>query len=186
MRTNFIIVLLCLVGLGYYAYKHIDWNAPKEKQISFVQVQGQTIALENVKAVQIPQQVYDSMADNPQWKEYLLGDKKRVLLVTWDGCPYERAFKRAVQKIFTFKNITNYYTSSIVNTGQSISVRCAGDLAQSCPMMWIMDHCVPGICIINPKTHEAIAAKSHNASQIAPLLSAYATWDDTPLFSTER
>lgn len=179
---KYLIVLgVCLLGMAYYGYKHIDWNPPKKKVITVVEVNGKTVPLGQVHAIQIPQEVYDSMADNPEWKGHLLGDKKRVLLITWDGCPYARAFKQALERAFTTKYIDNFYTQDIVVTGQTVWGSCQGPQQEICPKIWIMNHCMGGICIINPKTHEAIVDESQNAQQILPLLAAYAKWDTNPL-----
>ncbi len=172
---------LCLLGIGYYVYKQIDWNPPKTQTVSTVQINGKTLPISRVKVVQIPPEIYESMKDNPEWKEHLLGEQKRVLLITWDGCPYARAFKQALQKAFTIKNVSKFYTQDIVVTGQSVWANCQGPLKEHCPKVWIMEHCMGGICIINPKTHEAIVDESQNAQQILPLLAAYATWQEESL-----
>ena len=185
MKIDLIIFLVCLVGLGgylYYNYTHTAHpKAAKEQIISQVQVNGKIAKVNNVKVVEIPQETYDSMTNNPKWKEHLSGNKKRVLLVTWDGCPYNRAFKQALQKVFKFPKIGNFYIKDIILTGQEITVRCEGDLPWNCPMKWIMDHCANRICIINPKTHEAIIDGSSNTDQVLPILAAYAQWDAEPL-----
>lgn len=186
MKTNFIIFLLCLVGLIYYAYHtytHTDHRKDKGKTIFQIEINGKTAKVTGVKVVQIPQATYDSMADNSEWKDHLLGNKKRVLFVTWEGCPHNRAFKQSLQKVFNFPNISNFYTQDFVLTGQSVGVSCKGNFQQYCPKTWIMDHCTNRICIINPKTHEAIIDSSHDTEQALPLLAAYAQWDATPLLS---
>ena len=180
--TNLLVFLLALAGLGIYIYKHVDWNAPKKQRITSVEINGQTVPLHQVKIEQIPQAVYDSMKDNPHWSNHLTGNKKRVLLITWNGCPYARAYRQALDKVFKKGSpLQKQYVKDIEVTGQSVGGSCKGPLAASCPLMWIMDHCMGGICIINPQTHEAIVDESQNAQQILPLLTAYAAWTTEPL-----
>lgn len=181
---NLLIAVLAALGLGYYIYTHVDWNPPKSQRIWRVQVNGKQVFLSGVKAVQIPPAVYESMADNPKWKEHLLGKKKKVLLFTWDGCPYARAFKQSLEQIFRQKQFSQAFEKDIVVTGQSVGGSCRGPLAKDCPLIWLMDHCMDGICIINPQTKEAIEDHSKNARQVAALLTAYASWEQ-PLFAAE-
>ncbi len=186
MRTQWFylfLMILCAIGLGYYVCQHIDWNPPKSKTIFSVRIKDRAIPLRNVKAVQIPQIVYDSMAENSQWKEYLLGDKKRVLLFTWDGCPYARAFKQVLENAFQYPQINQAFTKDIVLTGQSTGGICHGKLANHCPLFWLLKHCFHGFCIINPVTKEAIEDHSKDPRQILPLLAAYASWDASPVLN---
>ncbi len=181
---NLLIAVLAALGLGYYIYTHVDWNPPKSQSIWQVQVNGKRVFLTSVKAVQIPPAVYESMADNPKWKEHLLGEKKKVLLFTWDGCPYERAFKHALEKVFQYRQISQAFEKDIVVTGQSVGGSCHGPLAKHCPLIWLIDHCMHGICIINPQTREVIEDHSKNARQVAALLMAYASWKE-PFFAED-
>ncbi len=183
---NLLIAGLACIALGYQVYTHMDWNALKSRRIFWVSVNGKNVPLHQVKVVQIPQTVYDSMAENPKWKEHLLGNKKRVLLLTWDGCPYARAFKQSLEQIFKQTAISRAYEKDIVVTGQSVEGFCKGDLAKHCPLMWILDHCMNGICIINPQTREAIEDHSKDARQVWALLTAYSSWDHTPLFEEKK
>ncbi len=200
---SFIVWLVCLIILvhgvrGCYL-KDKKWNDAQKwdvrtQAVDVLQVMGQTRRLSGVKAVQIPQNVYNSMERAPQWKEHLLGDKKRVLLMTWDGCPYARAFKNSLQEVFKDAQIQKAYTLDIQVTGQMVSCGSMilpdtekATLAElqavlQTPCRWIMDHCMAGICIINPRTHEAVVDSSQNAGQIVPLLVGYASWDKEPLF----
>lgn len=184
MKTSWFylfLMIVCAIGLGYYAYWHIDWNPPKSKAILSVRVNDRAVPLYRVKAVQIPQAVYDSMTENSQWKEYLLGKQKRVLLFTWDGCPYARAFKQTLENVFQYPQINQSFTKDIVLTGRSAGGTCRGELANHCPLFWLLKHCFRGFCIINPKTKEAIEDHSKDPRQIFPLLAAYSAWNETPL-----
>lgn len=181
-RIELIIFLLALASIAVYIYKHIDWDKPKIHVISAVQVNNKMVPVSEVKVVQIPQATYDSMKDNPQWAHHLSGNKKRVLLMTWNGCPYARAYHAALDRAFGKSGIFNrYYIKDIEVTGQSVSGNCRGELAEHCPLVWIMNNCMGGICIINPLTKEAIVDRSQNAKQILPILMAYATWTTNPL-----
>jgi thioredoxin-related protein len=48
--------------------------------------------------------------------EYLSGDKKRLLLITRDGCPYARKFHNEINKAFKERDISSYYTKDIKTT----------------------------------------------------------------------
>ena len=173
-----LISVLCFMGLAVYMLFQIDWNKPKSKHIFSVQVGQQTIPVMGVKIVQIPPEVYEGMDRNPAWKEHLLGNKKHVFLTVWTGCPYQRAFRSEFDKVFVNPFFPIFYTKNIVETGQTVSGRCE---SKNCPQIWLINNCVQGWCIINPLTKEAITVHSRNASQIAPILTAYATWNNTPL-----
>ncbi len=174
-----IVLLACVVGIVYFS---VDWHAVTAHKLSAVQVNGKTIALQDVVALKIPQEVYDGIKDNPTYKEYLFGNKKQVLLLTWDGCPYARAYKNALTKAFKFELLKKYYTENIVVTGQSVSVSCNANHL-NCPEAWIKQNCLGKVCIINPFTKEAIVDASRDANQILPLLMAQATWLQEPLIA---
>ncbi len=180
---NLLLVVVCAAGLGYYIYQHIDWNPPKSKRIFSVQINGRAVLLRDVEAVQIPPVVYDSMAENPKWKEFLLGDQKRVLLFTWEGCLYARAFKQTLESVFQYPQISRSFKQDIVLTGQTSGGSCRGELADHCPLFWLLKHCFHGFCIINPQTKEAIEDHSKDPRQILPLLAAYSSWGKTPLLN---
>ena len=180
---SFIVWLVCLIILvhgvrGCYL-KDKKWNDAQKwdvrtQAVKVLEIGEQTWPVSGVKVVQIPQNVYDSMERAPQWKEHLLGDKKRVLLMTWDGCPYARAFKNSLQEVFKDAQIQKAYTLEQATAAQLQAVL-------QTPCRWIMDHCMAGICIINPRTHEAVVDSSQNAGQIVPLLEGYSSWDKEPL-----
>ena len=178
---DLIIFALALVGLGVYCYKHIDWDRPQRKNISFVQLNKKIIPLREVYSEQIPQAVYDGIANNGTYKDFLLGDKKQVVLITWNGCPYARAFRQALDQAFKNTDLNKYYKQNVVEVGQVFSASCNSDHL-NCPQVWVMNHCGGGFCIINPQAKEAIIDKSQNAKQIIPLLQAYKTWKIEPSF----
>ena len=175
------ILLICLTGIGYHIYTHIDWNPPKKRTISNVQINGKIMPIAQVQAEQIPQAIYDGISSNGTYKEFITGDKKQVVLFTWDGCPYARAFSSALETMFQQKYVRNFYQKNIVHVPQSSTLSCNNGTNLHCPQVWLMQHCGNGLCIINPKTKEAIIDTSQNAKQILPLLAAYAKWDKEPL-----
>jgi len=182
---NFIIFALALLGLGIYCYKNMDHNRPAKRDISFVQLNKKIIPLREVYAEQIPQRIYDGIANNGTYKEFLFGDKKQVVLITWNGCPYERAFRHALDQAFQSTNLADFYKQNIVEVGQTVSFSCHSDNL-NCPQAWVMEHCASGFCIINPQTREAIVDHSKDAKQILPLLASYMVWEKEPLFKEEK
>ena len=179
--TELFILGLALSGIAVYAYMHMDRDSAQKQTIPFVEVNGKKVWVDQVKVVQIPQEIYDSIPDNAHWAGHLQGNKKRVFLSTWDGCPYRRAFHHELDKAFGKSGVfKKFYVKDVEETGQSIVVRCSSP-KNICPMKWLLDHCMGNICIINPQTHEAIVDDSHDAKQILPLLMAYANWDKEPL-----
>lgn len=175
-----IILLLALIGLSIYTYKQIDWNAPKQKSISHVNIDGKMYPLQGVRVVQIPPAVYDSISANTPYKDFLLGDQKRVVLITWNGCPYARAFRHAFDKAFRFKELNQNYKPRVIEVGQTVSFSCNSDNL-NCPKAWVISNCINGFCIINPQAKQAILDGSRNAKQIIPLLVAYAKWTQESL-----
>ena len=182
IRKHFWEIVLLLASLGAIIYYSIDWDSPKQKKVFLLNVNNQTMFVSQVIIEEIPQKIYDGISNNPQYKEYLLGNKKRVFMLTWDGCPYRVAFKNQVQKAFTIPAVHATYEQNIISTGQTFSYSC-NSRDYNCPIAWVAKHCMGNICIINPKTREAIIDYSRNAKQIIPLLAAYASWDDQPLLT---
>ncbi len=181
------IALVCLGLLAIYVYKHIDKNPAKHKRIYTVEIEGRKIPIREVQALEIPQKVYEGMDSNPKWKEYLLGKKKQVILFTWDGCPYKRAYRDKFDKIVKRPEISKNFTTTVIVTEKTVMGHCSFDEknyhGQSCPAMWLVSNCVGGVCIINPKTREAIVDFSRNPEQLAALLEHYTYWDENSLFT---
>ncbi len=181
------IALVCLGSLAVYVYKHIDKNPPKHKRIYTVGMEGRQIPVRGVQGLEIPQKVYEGMDSNPKWKEYLLGEKKQVILFTWNGCPYNRAYRDKFDKIVKSPEISKNFITTVITTEKTVMGQCSfyekNYHGQSCPAMWLVSNCVGGVCIINPKTREAVADFSRNPEQLATLLEHYAYWDENSLFS---
>jgi len=174
-----IIALLILIPI--IVYFAVDWEKVKQKKIRSVTIAGETIALSKVHAEKIPQNIFDGIKDNPQYKEFFLGKKKHIVMLTWDGCPYRVAFKNKVKQALSHPVLKKKYSMDIVPTGQSFYADCHSNHL-NCPTVWVANHCMGTICIINPKTKEAIIDDSHDPEQILPLAAAYVNWDDEPLY----
>lgn len=132
-------------------------------------------ALKDIKTAAIPQKVYDGIKDNAEYKEYLLGNKKHVFMVTFTGCPYARAFRQQLERLFSYGDYSDYYEKEIIPVGQGVSISCNSD-HMNCPKAWLFKHCGEGICIINPVTRQAVIDNSQNARQIEALLDQYKDW----------
>lgn len=184
-----IVLILSIVGIIIYIYKTIDWDAPKDHQLAFVNVNNKKITMQNVHVMQIPQEIYDSVTINPQWSVHLFGNQKRVLFVTWDGCPYLKAFRQALDTAFNKSSVFHrYYTRAIQFRPQTLVVTCRdaqGKPTKDCAMWWLSEHCSNNICIINPLTKEMVVDESHNPKQLLPLLMAYSTWNE-PLLKRRK
>lgn len=179
--VDVIVFLLTIAAIGFVVFKMSgdEPSIPKNQRIGFVEVNGKDVIVQDVHWVKIPQAVYDDMKIDPRWAEHLKGNKKRVLLITWDGCPYARAFHKELDSAFGKSNVFGrYYVKDVEVTGQSVSGNCNN---MNCPFIWIMNNCMNGICIINPMTKEAIVDSSKNPKQILPLLMAYAKWENDSL-----
>ena len=178
-----IIVLLLL--LPVIIYLAVDWDKVKQQKIRFVTIGEETIALTGVHAEKIPQAIYDGMSDNSQYQEFFLGDKKHIVMLTWDGCPYRVAFKNKVQHALAHPALKKKYNMDIVPTGQTFYADCNSNHL-NCPIVWVANHCMGNICIINPQTKEAIIDDSHDPEQILPLAAAYVNWDKQPLIKEKE
>lgn len=132
-------------------------------------------ALKNIKTVNIPQKVYDGIKDNGDYKEYILGNKKHVFMVTFTGCPYARAFRQQLERLFSYGDYSDYYDKDIIPVGQGVAVSCNAS-HMNCPKAWLFDKCGEGICIINPVTRQAVIDNSQNPRQIEALLDQYKDW----------
>lgn len=180
-----VIFILALAGIGFYVCKHVLTDPTISHRIAAVDVNGKHFAVNEVHIEPIPQAVYDGIANNGMYKEFLLGNKKQVILFTWDGCPYARAFRQALDKAFTFKVLEKFYKLNVVHVGKVMRASCNSNNLD-CPHAWLIQHCGNGICIINPMTKEAIVDESKNAAQILPILMAYSQWNTEPLLESNK
>ena len=196
-KSNYLIYVLAilLIVCIYLFIRGDKSNKIREvsKSLDYIQTNWETVKVSNVKIIKIPQEVYDSMEINPDIpqevynqvhidrsrEKYLLWNKKRILLITWDGCPYARKFRRELDDVFS-KNtyLTRHYDKDIKETWQTISLEC---LDTNCASIRLFQNCWEWICIINPIAKEIIADSSQNAKQILPLLESYSTRESESL-----
>jgi len=171
-----VLFLACLIGLGAYAYTHVDWhgmfNPPRLPE--HVQKKMNLLRLSNIKLVAIPDEVYDSFKDSPEEAEFFQGNTKVIAAVMPTGCPYRNAFKQSFDQMLSHVNHKKIYRQRIIETGMSTTIWCNGP--NVCSKMWLFNNCGDGLCIINPVTHEAIIDNSRDVRQIPFLLTALKDW----------
>lgn len=169
-------IIVCLF-FGFYIYNNVDFeNLLKPDSPIPVHINGQfppTYKFKNVKAVSIPQAVYDSMTSDSAESRYLKGNQKYVVMVTSWSCPYAVAFKQAFKRVFEEKEYSEYYRKYIKVVGKFVSLSCKDP---NCSKIWIFRHCSSGFCIINPIEKRAIIYESNNHKQIEEVLDAYKEW----------
>ena len=178
-------IVILVILLPVIIYLAVDWDKPTQKKIRSVTIEGDKMAVSNVHAEKIPQAIYDGISDNPQYKEFFLGNKKHIVMLTWDGCPYRVAFKNKVKQALAHPALKKKYNMDIVPTGQTFYADCNSNHL-NCPTVWVANHCMGSICIINPQTKEAIIDDSHDPEQILPLAAAYVNWDEEPLIKEKK
>lgn len=127
-----------------------------------------------VQVKEIPQSVYDSMALNSDYSKYLRGSQKRVFAVLPSGCPYARAFIKALNSAFSDPEIASVYHKDIIRVGHSEMIWCKG--GAECPKSYLLETCGEGICIINPAQRQIVVDNSQRSSGIIPLLKHYKNW----------
>ena len=197
-KHNYLIYILAIV-LIVCTYLFIHGNNKiheTSKPLDYIQLDWEIVELSDVKIIKIPQKIYDSIEENSNVSqemynqlsrygdvisldEYLSGDKKRVLLVTRDGCPYARKFHNAINKAFTEYDVSSQYSKDIKTTWKSFSFPCF--YGEVCASDWLFNICWEWFCIINPITKEIIADTSQNTKQVLPLLRAYKLRYSEPL-----
>lgn len=196
-KTNYLSYILAVIAiLGIYFFIHkttTPERAPEvSKTLEYIQVDWEITKVSNVKILKIPQEVYDNMEMDPNIpqeayndidksrEKYLLWDQKRILLITWTGCPYARKFRRELDNIFSKnRDVASYYLKEIKETWQTVKLYCLN--GYDCAWIWLFENCGEWICIINPITREVIADSSQDAKQILPLLKAYKSRYSEPL-----
>lgn len=163
----------------YSRYQHNKYIGDS-KVIPFVEFNWENVSISEVTVVKIPDNVYDSIWSDSEWSEFLFWDKKNILFVYWDGCPYASAYENSISKTFSDKSfLNNYYSKNIFKVPQSYTVSCHNP---NCPRFWLWRVCSASFCIINPKAKEVIVDKSQNSLQIPVLLDAYYLWEEKTLF----
>ncbi len=185
-KSNFLVyalVILLIICVYVFVYKGGNKVRDVSNSINHIPVDWEIVEVSDVKIMKIPQEVYDSMEIDPNipwevynrvdrsWENYLLWDKKRILLITWDGCPYARKFRKELDNIFEENAyLSRYYDKDIRETWQTVELSCLGKI---CSSIRLFENCWEWICIINPVAKEIIVDNSQNFKQILPLLQSY-------------
>ncbi|WP_428075640.1 hypothetical protein [Candidatus Avelusimicrobium luingense] len=175
-----IVFLVCALILGAHFGRQIDFENMFKKDSPVPVHMGGSVRyaknIANVQVVNIPQTVYDSLAQDTRFKRYLTGNHKYVLLFTYPGCPYSRAYKRAFDTLFSQRGFDEFYRKRIITVGRTTSVSCPGHQSMDCATAWIFQNCFGKLCILNPQRKQAVADSSQNAGQLADLLEKYREW----------
>ncbi len=174
------ILVICIAVLAVHFGKKIDFeNAFKKDSPTPVHMGGnQRYAgnLKKVQAVKIPAYVYESLEQDSQFKRYLTGNHKYILMFTYPGCPYSRSYTHAFKYLFQERGFDEYYRKRVITVGRSTSVSCPGHQDMNCATAWIFQNCFGGLCILNPQRREAIVDNSQDARQLDALLEKYREW----------
>lgn len=173
------VFVLCAVLILFYVGKRIDFENMLQKDSPVPVHMGGKIKpgtpLSRVAVVNIPNQVYDSLNQDSKYKRYLTGNHKYILLFTYDGCPYARAYHHAFKHAFTDLGFSEYYRKRIINVGRMFSVGCPAGFME-CASLWVTKQCLGKICILNPQRKQVVVDASQNAEQLPKLLEKYKEW----------
>lgn len=168
-----IFALLFFVLFPHFSHRHYIWNP---KNISVIEINWVNFDVSDVKVLWIPENVFDEIINEPEWSEYLLWEKKNVLFIYWDWCPYARDYDNQISKSFSETPLLkSYYSKIIIKVPQSYTLYCRNEY---CPRIRLESVCWANFCIINPMAKEIIVDGSHKPSQISLLLNAYMSWND--------
>lgn len=162
----------------YSNYHHINYIGDS-MIIPFVEFEWENVPLSDVSVVKIPDIVYDSIWSDSEWSEFLFWDKKNILFVYLDDCPYARAYNNQTENTFSENPLLNYsYSKNILKVAQSYVLECS---SRYCPSMWLDRICGAKFCIINPNVKEIVVDSSQNPEQIPTFLDFYENYDDKML-----
>ena len=167
---------LCV--LGYIAMK-MDWeNILKPDASAPVYMNGKIAKTEPLKDVTIeaiPQSTYDGIQHgNENYKWYITGNYKYVLILIFGGKPNEREFSGELNRLFKKEGLGKYYRKRIINVGNSWSVYCKE--AKNCPERWLDEHCMGKVCLIHPQQKQMVIDSSADVKQLKVLLEKYKEW----------
>lgn len=175
---DLLIVAVCVLLLGGYIAAGIDWeNVLTPDSPTPVHLNGkiaQIMLPTQEQIVSIPQEVYDSMPYDRKMSRYLTGNQKYVLVVTFAGEPNPSVFAKQLTHLFQEKGYREYYRKYMLNLGNHWSASCRRH--QTCSEVWINRTCAQKICLINPKTKQAVVSSGTNAKQLESLLQKYKEW----------
>ena len=171
--------LICVFLLCLYIGRQIDFeNMLKKDSPTPVHMGGKiqpSAKLTNVTVVDIPSYVYDSLPQDSKFKRYLTGNHKYILLFTYDGCPYARAYHQACRYAFDEQGFSAYYRKRIIHVGRSYWVSCPARM-MNCASAWVTQQCFGKLCLINPQRKKVVVDASQNAEQLPALLEKYKEW----------
>lgn len=173
------VFVLCAVLLLFYVGKRIDFENMLQKDSPVPVHMGgkvqRTAKLSKVTVANIPNEIYESLPRDSKYKRYLTGNHKYILLFTYDGCPYARAYHHAFKHAFANLGFSEYYRKRIINVGRMVTVRCPTGL-MDCASLWVTRQCLGKICILNPQRKQVVIDSSQNAEQLPILLDKYKEW----------
>ena len=171
--------LICALILGTHFGRQIDFENIFKKDSPVPVHMGGTIQpttpLSKVAVVNIPNEIYDTLPQDSKYERYLTGNHKYILLFTYDGCPYARAYHHAFKHAFEKLEFAEYYRKRIINVGRVVSVGCPVGL-MDCASLWVTRQCLGKICIFNPQRKQVVVDNSQNAEQLPKLLEKYKEW----------
>ena len=176
-----VIVFLCCAAILilYFASQMDLENTFKKDSPVPVHMGGKIqtgLKLDNVKTVDIPPHIYESLDRDSKFKRYLTGNHKYILLFTYNGCPYARAYHHAFKQSFEEQGFAEYYRKRIILTGRVVMASCPTGFYKTCPSMWVFEQCFGKICVINPQRKQVIVDASNQADQLPKLLETYKEW----------
>lgn len=128
------------------------------------------------KEIAIPQEVYDSIPQNPAYQEYLLGNKKHIVILVTSQAAYLQKMANAIDTALAAPDMQAVYTKNMVDfpiNEQTMS--CNGNYL-NCPGVWLARYCMGQMCIINPSTRRMVSALVISEGDVAPLLEKYKNW----------
>lgn len=132
--------------------------------------------MQNVKEMDIPQSVYDSLPQNPVYQQYLFGNKKNILMIKPTQTTYLQPLISQLNTAFALPDIQAAYTQNVVDFPQDASnISCNGDHF-NCPRVWFTRYCLAKLCIINPSARRMAVANVSNADEVNTLLQTYKNW----------
>ena len=158
----------------------MDMNKMAAQMAEQLKTQSKTLAPsalgQTEKEISIPQEVYDSIPQNPAYQEYLFGNQKHILILTSSQATYLQKIANAIDTALAAPDMQAVYTKNIVDfpiNEQTMS--CNGDYF-NCPSVWLARYCMGQVCIINPSTRRVVSALVINEEEVAPLLEKYKNW----------
>jgi hypothetical protein len=179
-RWEVIVFLVCAVILGAYFVQQIDFeNMLKKDSPVPVHMGGEvrpSRPLSDVEVISVPPYVYESLKEDTRYRRYLTGNHKYILLFTYPGCGYSRAYTHALKQLFQERGFDRYYRKRIITVGQRTSASCPDPTSAECATMWIFENCFGELCILNPQRKEVVVDHSQKAGQLAELLEKYREW----------